>query len=47
VHIEPRLVEISLAEKVNMTESGKIALMQLSGGDMRRVLNLLHASRAQ
>ena len=29
---------------VNLTENGKSALLQLAGGDMRRVLNLLQAT---
>ena len=32
------------AEKVNVTESGKQAVLQLAGGDFRRVLNLLQSA---
>jgi replication factor C subunit 3/5 len=39
-----RLEEVCTAEKVNSTESGRQALLQLSGGDMRRVLNLLQST---
>lgn len=39
-----RLTEIIDAEKVNVTESGKQAILQLAGGDLRRVLNLLQSA---
>jgi replication factor C subunit 3/5 len=39
-----RLDSIVLSEGVNITEDGKEALLRLSGGDMRRVLNLMQAT---
>lgn len=42
--IEGRLTEISEAEKCNTTPDGMDAILRLSGGDMRRVLNLLQAT---
>ena len=39
-----RLNEIITAENVNVTESGKNAILQLAGGDLRRVLNLLQST---
>jgi len=41
--ILPRLEHVCEAENVNITEDGKKALMTLSGGDMRRVLNILQS----
>ncbi|XP_065566111.1 replication factor C subunit 5-like [Artemia franciscana] len=42
--ILPRLNHVIDAERVNVTESGRKALLALSGGDMRRVLNILQAT---
>ncbi|TKR65218.1 hypothetical protein L596_025649 [Steinernema carpocapsae] len=42
--IVPRLLEIAQTENVNMTEDGKKALLALSEGDMRRVLNILQST---
>ncbi|KAL3782022.1 hypothetical protein HJC23_003685 [Cyclotella cryptica] len=42
--IRGRLVEVAEAEKVNITECGIGAILNLSGGDMRRVLNLLQST---
>ena len=42
--IAGRLNDIIRAENVNVTESGKNALLQLAGGDFRRVLNLLQSA---
>lgn len=42
--ISPRLQIVVDAEKVDITEDGKQALLDLSGGDMRRVLNILQAT---
>eukprot|EP00586_Coscinodiscus_wailesii_P010571 CAMPEP_0172505394 /NCGR_PEP_ID=MMETSP1066-20121228/186120_1 /TAXON_ID=671091 /ORGANISM="Coscinodiscus wailesii, Strain CCMP2513" /LENGTH=370 /DNA_ID=CAMNT_0013281987 /DNA_START=30 /DNA_END=1142 /DNA_ORIENTATION=- len=42
--IRGRLSEIATAEGVEVTEEGTEAILSLSGGDMRRVLNLLQAS---
>ena len=39
-----RLNDIIRAENVNVTESGKNAILQLAGGDLRRVLNLLQSA---
>ncbi|KAG9297769.1 hypothetical protein G9A89_011284 [Geosiphon pyriformis] len=44
--VESRLDMIIEAEKVNITPDGKKALMELSGGDMRRALNVLQACHA-
>ena len=41
--ILPRLKHVSDVEGVNVTEDGEKALMSLSGGDMRRVLNILQS----
>eukprot|EP00127_Corallochytrium_limacisporum_P006250 Clim_evm9s223 gene=Clim_evmTU9s223 len=38
-----RLQEIVTQESVNITEDGKEALIRLSGGDMRRTLNILQS----
>ncbi|KAG6813838.1 Subunit of heteropentameric Replication factor C (RF-C) [Tricholoma furcatifolium] len=46
VEVEKRLNVIVEAEKVNLTEEGKKALLKLSKGDMRRVLNVLQACHA-
>ena len=35
---------VAETEGVNITEAGTAALLQLAGGDMRRVLNLLQAT---
>ena len=40
-HIQGRLEEVSSKENVEMTPDGMNAILSLSGGDMRRVLNLL------
>ena len=42
--IRSRLLEVADAEKVNYTEDGIQAILMLSGGDMRRVLNLLQST---
>lgn len=42
--IRGRLNDVIAQENVNATESGKEALLQLAGGDMRRVLNLLQST---
>lgn len=42
--IRSRLVEIADKEKVNYTEDGIESILALSGGDMRRVLNLLQST---
>lgn len=42
--IRSRLVEVADAEKVNYTEDGIKSILALSGGDMRRVLNLLQST---
>merc|ERR1711973_580827 len=41
--ILPRLKHVSDVEGVNVTEDGEKALMSLSGGDMRKVLNILQS----
>jgi len=41
--ILPRLEHVCQEEKINITEDGKKALMTLSQGDMRRVLNILQS----
>ncbi|KAG7207411.1 hypothetical protein KM043_009061 [Ampulex compressa] len=40
----PRLCDIIKEENLNVTEDGKTALMTLSGGDMRRVINVLQST---
>lgn len=40
----PRLDKIITEEKLNVTEDGKQALMTLSNGDMRKVLNVLQST---
>ena len=45
--IEGRLVDIAKAESCKTTEDGIDAILRLSGGDMRRVLNLLQATSIQ
>ncbi|KAL0883079.1 hypothetical protein ABMA27_016545 [Loxostege sticticalis] len=42
--IVPRLQEIAAAEGVKMSEDGVKALLTLSGGDMRKVLNMLQST---
>lgn len=42
--IRSRLVEVADAEKVNYTQDGIQSILALSGGDMRRVLNLLQST---
>lgn len=42
--IRSRLVEVADAEKVNYTPDGLQSILNLSGGDMRRVLNLLQST---
>lgn len=39
-----RLADVAKAENVCITEGGTAALLNLAGGDMRRVLNLLQAT---
>jgi replication factor C subunit 3/5 len=43
-HIRSRLNDIATKENCNITEDGTNAILRLSGGDMRRVLNLLQAT---
>ena len=43
-HIEGRLMEVIKAENCKTTPDGVQAILGLSGGDMRRVLNLLQAT---
>jgi len=43
-HIQGRLEEISAKEHCNTTPDGIDAILRLSGGDMRRVLNLLQST---
>jgi replication factor C subunit 3/5 len=43
-HIQGRLEEIAAAENCNITPGGINAILSLSGGDMRRVLNLLQST---
>lgn len=42
--ILPRLNYVIDAEKIDVTEDGKKALMTLAGGDMRKVLNVLQST---
>jgi replication factor C subunit 3/5 len=42
--IRDRLSEVAEAEKCNMTKDGQEAILDLSNGDMRRVLNLLQST---
>ncbi|XP_023231976.1 replication factor C subunit 5-like [Centruroides sculpturatus] len=42
--IEPRLNYIVEKEKINITDDGKTALMELSQGDMRKVINILQST---
>jgi len=42
--IRDRLCFVAEQEQVNLTADGREAILQLSGGDMRRVLNLLQAT---
>jgi replication factor C subunit 3/5 len=42
--IQSRLEEVANLEKVALTENGLQAVLRLSGGDMRRVLNLLQST---
>lgn len=42
--IRSRLVEVADAEGVNYTDGGIQSILSLSGGDMRRVLNLLQST---
>jgi len=44
--IQGRLDHIVQTEGCNITPAGKVALMTLSGGDLRRVLNLLQSAHA-
>ncbi|KAK1221060.1 Subunit of heteropentameric Replication factor C (RF-C) [Marasmius sp. AFHP31] len=44
--VERRVDTVIEAEKVNLTEDGKQALLKLSKGDMRRALNVLQACHA-
>ncbi|KAF8513475.1 P-loop containing nucleoside triphosphate hydrolase protein [Gautieria morchelliformis] len=44
--VERRLVGVIEAERVEITEDGKKALLRLSKGDMRRALNILQACHA-
>uniref|UniRef100_A0A914D7Y7 Activator 1 subunit 5 n=1 Tax=Acrobeloides nanus TaxID=290746 RepID=A0A914D7Y7_9BILA len=42
--VMPRLEYVIKQEKINATDDGKEALYNLSGGDMRRVLNILQST---
>lgn len=42
--ISGRLQDICTAERINITPGGQQALLELSGGDLRRVLNLLQSA---
>ena len=42
--IKSRLLEVSTAENVKTTEDGVNAILDLSNGDMRRVMNLLQST---
>jgi replication factor C subunit 3/5 len=42
--IQGRLLEVANAENCNYTDDGMDAIVRLSGGDMRRVLNLLQST---
>jgi len=42
--IMPRLEHLIQEEKINVTEDGKKALVDLAGGDMRKVLNVLQSA---
>jgi replication factor C subunit 3/5 len=42
--IQGRLEEVAASEGVELTPTGKDAILRLSGGDMRRVLNLLQST---
>ncbi|KAI0272503.1 P-loop containing nucleoside triphosphate hydrolase protein [Gloeopeniophorella convolvens] len=44
--VEKRLKHVVEAESVNLTDDGKVALLKLSKGDMRRALNVLQACHA-
>lgn len=44
MQIRSRLIEVADAEKVDYTEDGIQSILGLSGGDMRRVLNLLQST---
>ncbi|KAG1807902.1 P-loop containing nucleoside triphosphate hydrolase protein [Suillus variegatus] len=44
--VEKRVNAVVVAEKVNLTQDGKKALLKLSKGDMRRALNVLQACHA-
>ncbi|KAG2338608.1 P-loop containing nucleoside triphosphate hydrolase protein [Suillus weaverae] len=44
--VEKRVNDVVEAEKVNLTQDGKKALLKLSKGDMRRALNVLQACHA-
>ena len=37
----PRLAHVADSEAVSLTEDGKKALISLSGGDMRKVRNIM------
>lgn len=43
-HIQGRLEEIAAAEECHLSPDGVNAILDLSGGDMRRVLNLLQST---
>lgn len=44
--VEKRINHVVEAEKVNLTEDGRQALLKLSRGDMRRALNVMQACHA-
>ena len=41
--IMPRLEHVAQSENVNLTETGKEALIRLAKGDMRKVINILQS----
>lgn len=44
--LERRMNKVLISEQLKMSEDAKEALLKLSGGDMRRVLNVLQACKA-
>jgi replication factor C subunit 3/5 len=43
IHVQKKIDQIIAAERVNITPQAKEALLSLSGGDMRRAVNVLQA----
>ena len=43
-HISTKLSEIATREAINLTSEANEAIVKLSGGDMRKVLNILESS---